>query len=302
MDRRLVQQLSLCRRRRRSADLQGCALGRLGEVGIREPEAAANAGRHPGSVGQRLCGLAGQRSTIDEGQSATFTAQAGGGKVYWILKRDGGEHGRGRPLPFTLDAGRVVADTPCILQFKAVYPDEVKILDIPVTIRIRFPNRTFRSSAGGMERPRHHRGRARDRQSGSHEGRRRGQLALPLDRFRRRGDQAHRPRPAVLNGRRYSGPITVTADIDNGGQLVAVDRDRRYRAQDGSLGRADPEKDEKPEDNQFYARDDKNEGTLYYNGTLDQPADAVFLRVYADDKPFKTETHNSRPTRPMPLR
>ena len=27
-----------------------------------------------------------------------------------------------------------------------------------------------------------------------------------------------------------------------------------------------PEKDEKPEDNQFYARDDKNEGTLYYNG------------------------------------
>ena len=51
-----------------------------------------------------------------------------------------------------------------------------------------------------------------------------------------------------------------------------------------------PEKDEKPEDNQFYARDDKNEGTLYYNGTLDQPADAVFLKVYADDKPFKTET------------
>ena len=27
-----------------------------------------------------------------------------------------------------------------------------------------------------------------------------------------------------------------------------------------------PAKDEKPEDNQFYARDDKNEGTLHYNG------------------------------------
>ena len=31
-----------------------------------------------------------------------------------------------------------------------------------------------------------------------------------------------------------------------------------------------PDKDEKPVDNQFYARDDKNEGTLYYNGTLSQ--------------------------------
>ena len=51
-----------------------------------------------------------------------------------------------------------------------------------------------------------------------------------------------------------------------------------------------PEKDEKPEEGQFYARDDKNEGTLYYNGSLAQPADSVFLKVYADDKLFETET------------
>ena len=51
-----------------------------------------------------------------------------------------------------------------------------------------------------------------------------------------------------------------------------------------------PDKDEKPVDNQFYARDDKNEGTLYYNGTLNEAADSVFLKVYADDKLFKTET------------
>ena len=51
-----------------------------------------------------------------------------------------------------------------------------------------------------------------------------------------------------------------------------------------------PEKDEKPEDGQFYARDDNNEGTLYYNGTLDQAADAVFLKLYADDTLIKTET------------
>ena len=45
-----------------------------------------------------------------------------------------------------------------------------------------------------------------------------------------------------------------------------------------------PAQDEKPEDHQFYARDDKNEGTLFYNGTLDEAADSVFLRVYADER------------------
>ena len=48
-----------------------------------------------------------------------------------------------------------------------------------------------------------------------------------------------------------------------------------------------PAKDEQPEDGQFYARDDKNEGTLFYNGTLGQPADSVFLKVYADDQPYQ---------------
>ena len=61
-----------------------------------------------------------------------------------------------------------------------------------------------------------------------------------------------------------------------------------------------PEKDEKPEDNEFYARDDKNEGTLYYQGTLPpspptsagsrRRTEAVFLRVYADDKPYTSQT------------
>jgi hypothetical protein len=51
-----------------------------------------------------------------------------------------------------------------------------------------------------------------------------------------------------------------------------------------------PAKDEKPEDGQFYARDDKGMGTLYYNGTLTDAADSVFLKLYANDKLIKTET------------
>ena len=51
-----------------------------------------------------------------------------------------------------------------------------------------------------------------------------------------------------------------------------------------------PARDEKPEDNEFYARDDRNEGTLHYHGTLKDDADAVFLKVTANDQPYKTET------------
>lgn len=51
-----------------------------------------------------------------------------------------------------------------------------------------------------------------------------------------------------------------------------------------------PGKNEQPEENQFYARDDKNEGTLHFNGTLTEPADIVFLKLHADNRLIKTES------------
>ena len=48
--------------------------------------------------------------------------------------------------------------------------------------------------------------------------------------------------------------------------------------------RARPASIEKPVDNQFYARDDKNQGTLHCNGILEQPADKLFLELYADEQ------------------
>ena len=60
----------------------------------------------------------------------------------------------------------------------------------------------------------------------------------------------------------------------------------------GSCGH--PTRIEKPVDNQFYARDDKNEGTLYYNGTLSEPAEAVFLKIYADDQLIRTDSQKPR--------
>ena len=44
---------------------------------------------------------------------------------------------------FTFDAGRVTGDTSATLQFKAVYPNEVKTRDIPITIREDIPEPVF---------------------------------------------------------------------------------------------------------------------------------------------------------------
>ncbi len=109
------------------------------------------------------------------------------------------------------------------------------------------------------------------------------------------------PGKLILTRAQNSGKMTVTATISNGGkpttqaiQVMVNEPDKDVWVQ------RTPAKDEKPVDNQFYARDDKNEGTLYYNGMLNESADAVFLKVYADDKIFKTdksETHDRQDLR-----
>ena len=231
---------------------------------------------------------------IDEGKSVTVTAQAGGAeKVYWILERNGREAVVAVDrYSYTFDAGRVVGDTSCILQFKAVFPHEVKTRDIPVTIKDVIPEPAFTVQA-----PPTWNGRETIE-------------VVPvignLEAMKARGAGALHyhwtvsggavikhiaPDRLILKRSQYSGPIHVQVEIDNGGAATRASVEIRVTEPrtDPWVQRI-PEKDEKAEDNQFYARDDKNEGTLYYNGTLDQPADAVFLKVYADDKVFKAET------------
>jgi hypothetical protein len=232
--------------------------------------------------------------TVAEGKSATVKAQAGGAeKVYWILERDRKEAVVAvNRYSYTLNAGRVVGDTPCVLRFKAVYPREVKTIDIPVTIKEAIPEPVVTLKAQA-------------------EWNGRDALAVVpvignLEALKAQGaGELHynwtvsggavikevAPDRLILKRSQYSGPITVTAAVDNGGAATIASAQIRVTEPktDPWVERA-TEKDEKPEDNQFYARDDKNEGTLYCNGTLDQPTEAVFLRVYADDKLIQTET------------
>ena len=82
---------------------------------------------------------------VDEGKTATVTAEAGGAeKVYWIVKRDGDESIVAvDQCSYTLDAGRVVADTSYFLEFKAVFASEVKVRRIPVNVKNVIPEPIF---------------------------------------------------------------------------------------------------------------------------------------------------------------
>ncbi len=232
-------------------------------------------------------------ATVREGKSATFTAQAGGAqKVYWSLVRDNRETVVAvDQLTFQFDAGRVIGDDVATLRLKAIYPTEVKTKDIAITIKEDIAEPVFTLKA-----PR------------TWDGRKTIEVVPQISNLKamqangagelktewRAGPFAVikeiEPRKLILTRAQNSGKLIVTATLSNGGQAVtqSVTLDVNEPKRDSWVTRT-PAKDEKPEDGQFYARDDKNEGTLYYNGTLDPSADAVFLRLYADDTLIKTE-------------
>ncbi len=229
-----------------------------------------------------------------EAKTVTLTATAKGAqKIYWILKEDGRETiAAVDRLAFTFDAGRVNGDKASTLILKAVYPDGVRTKEIPIRIQEDVPEPVFAVKAPKQW-----------------DGRETIELAPQisnLDRMQAKGAgnlnytwnisglaviKEIAPGKLLLKRAQNSGNMIVAVAVDNGGApasqsiQVLVKEPRK----DAWVQRT-PDKDEKPVDNQFYARGDKNEGTLYYNGTLDGAADSVFLKVYADDKVFKAET------------
>lgn len=233
-------------------------------------------------------------ATVNEGKSVTFTAQAGGAqKIYWILKRDGRDTIVAMDrMTFTFDAGRVTNDQSVVLQIKAVCANEVKILDIPITIREAIPDPVFT-----LQAPATWDGRARieiePKFSNGSEMQAAG--AGDLHYLWAISDIAvtHETVPGKLTLTRAqnSGKMTVTATLNNGGKPVTQSAEIIVTEPAGDpWSNRISAKDEKPEENQFYARDDQNEGTLFYNGTLNDAADSVFLKVYADERPYKTES------------
>jgi hypothetical protein len=232
--------------------------------------------------------------TVLEGKSATLSAHAGGAqKVYWILKRSGIESVAAVDrFAFMFDAGRVVGDQPANLQFKAVYADGVKTKDVPITIHEDIPEPVFALNA-----PSKWDGREpievvpRISNLAAMQANGAGELKYTWSVSGLATIKEVVPGKLILKRAQNSGKLIVTLALSNGGDetvrttTIAVQEPKK----DAWVQRT-PDRDEKPEDNQFYARDDRNEGTLYCNGALAETADSVFLRVYADDKLVTNES------------
>lgn len=233
-----------------------------------------------------------EKVEVEEGTNATVTAEAGGAeKVYWILRR-GGEESivASDRFSYTIDAGRVTGDIKGSLQFKAIYPETIKTRDVPFTIKNTIPEPEF-----GLEAPKTWNGRDSIEVVPQISNRDAMKAAGTGDlqyRWVVSGGAVIKEVASdrlILRRSQFTGTIQVTAFIDNGGAASEATASIEVtEPKSDPWIHQQPGKNEKPEEGQFYARDDRNEATLHYNGTLDQPADAVFLRVFADDKQVKT--------------
>jgi len=233
------------------------------------------------------------KATVKEGKQAVFSARAGGAeKVYWSLIRDGQESlAAVDQFQFKFDAGRVSGDTSVTLRLKAVYPDAVKTIDIPIAIDEAIPDPEFKLFA-----PPTWDGRT----SISVTPLITNLLATkqhPLKIEWNCEDIAViknvTPTKLHLMHAQNSGVLKVTATMSNGGkrisQTVSIEVDERI---------LDPWSDriadrhELPQDGQFYSRDDTGSGTLHCNGVLENASGSVFLKVFADGKLIETKTAN----------
>ncbi len=235
-----------------------------------------------------------EKMIVGEGKSTTFKAKAGGArKVYWILKRDGQEEVVATDrFEYKFSAGRVAEDTISTLQFKAVFAKETKTKDIPIKVRKVIPQPEFTLAA-----PEKWDGRQtieivpQITNLAAMKEKAAGDLTVEWSVEPFAVTKEASPEKLILRRAQNSGKLTITASINNGGAPVvkSCTIDVTQPQKDAWVARV-PAKDEKPEEGQFYARDETNEGTLYYNGVLAEPADSVFLKLYADDKLVKTET------------
>jgi hypothetical protein len=234
-----------------------------------------------------------QEVTLAEGKSVTISAKAGGAqKVFWILKANGKETVVSTDrFSFPFDAGRVTENQTASLQFKAIYPDGVKTTDIPISI-----NEAIEDPVFTLKAPTTWDGRTpieivpQIRNMTAMQAKQAGDLKITWNISGIAVSKEIKADNLLLKRSQNSGKIVVTATISNGGRPST-----RSTTIQVTEPKQDPwiaavsTKNEQPEDGQFYARDDKNEGTLFYNGTLTEAADSVFVKVYADGKLYKDE-------------
>ena len=231
---------------------------------------------------------------IREGAAATLTARAGGAvKLYWTVEKEGVETVAAVDrFSFTLPATRVIGDTRLKVRFKAVFPEGVQTREIPVTIQEDIPEPLVT-----LQAPVQWDGRETIEVlpviSNIAALRARDAAGTRITWSVLGGAVIHESKPdrLVLKRSQYTGPITVRASVGNGGaETVATTRIQVTEPAKDPWVRRIPGREERPVSNQFYARDDKNQGTLHYNGVMTEAADSVTLRLLADGKLVQSDT------------
>ena len=236
--------------------------------------------------------------TMNEGASVDLSAKAGGArKIFWVLKDGDGEQVLAVDrFNYRFDAGRVAENKTVTVQVKALYAFGMKTRNIDMAIQERIPNPEYT-----LDVPQNWNGRdeleivpaisnlAELKAAGADE------LNAAWTVSGMATISESKAGKLVLKRAQNSGVLTVDLALDNGG--AAVSQSARITVaepkHDAWVERI-PSADEQPEDNQFYARGDTNQGILHHRGTLQEPADAVFLKLYADDQLIDTQRQKLR--------
>ena len=225
--------------------------------------------------------------TFNEGTSTSFTGQAGGAqKVYWIRKQNGVDTVLAvDTFALSVAAGRVTGSQSFIIQFKGIYPGSVQTVDIPVTIAEDLPDPVFTLTGPT-----------------TWDGRQTISVTANISNLTtlQAKGVANFTYTWTVNGvavakqinagtltltrAQGNGPMLVTLTMNNGGSNVSTTKTITVQqpATDAWVQRT-PDANEKPVNNQFFARDDTGFGKIFYLGTQAGTPDTVFLKVYTTD-------------------
>ncbi|MFN7805566.1 MAG: DUF2341 domain-containing protein [Planctomycetaceae bacterium] len=237
---------------------------------------------------------------INEGETQTIQATAGGAqKLVWILKRGGQETVVATDrFSLELPAGRVRENESATLTLKAICADGVKSREIPITIHDTIPEPRFR-----LHSPAEWDGRtpvevvAEIENLAELRAQRADELRVKWSLDGVAVSREEHLGQLLLKRAQGSGVLNVTALIDNGGapsrETISI-MVQEPQEDDPWIPRPLAEQ-EQPEDNQFFPREGlpregARQGKLVYAGTLAEPADSLFVRLFADDQLVATQS------------
>ena len=214
----------------------------------------------------------------------------GSSKVCWVKVQDGQEKVIGVDQ-FSVDfkAGRVSQNQKYVIEFRALYGRKWLKKFINIEVKESIPDPIFTLKA-----PTHWDGRKTIEVS-SHltnllamESASAGELKYIWDVSGMAVIKKTEGSSLVLNRSQNSGLLKVSLKVSNGGDLVTqvVNINVKEPQSDPWVNRV-PDPDEKPSDNQFYARTDENMGVMYCNGEVHNGVSEMSLKVYANETLYK---------------